>query len=197
VALDVKVILNKYFQGEALAMVITHGSVVSALSGSIGRTLGLPAEELLFLEQAAMLHDIGICRINAPEIGMHGQKPYIMHGVLGREILEVEGFPRHALVCERHIGVGLTEADIINQGLPLPIRDMTPQNITEEIVCFADLYFSKKPDSLERMKTVENVRQKLAEFGERKLQIFDSWLSRFGAVLKNGATYRERSFRSS
>jgi uncharacterized protein len=150
-ALDVKAILNKYFQGEALAMVITHGSVVSDLSKGIGRNLGLPVEELLFLEQAAMLHDIGICRVHAPEIGLHGDNPYIMHGILGREILEAEGFPRHALVCERHIGVGLTEVDIINQRLPLPVRDMTPQNITEEIVCFADLYFSKKPDSLERM----------------------------------------------
>jgi len=142
VLLDIKAILNKYFQGETLAMVITHGSAVSGLSGSIGRNLGLPVNELLFLEQAAMLHDIGICRVNAPRIGLYGDKPYIMHGILGREILEAEGFPRHALVCERHIGVGLTEVDITSQGLPLPIRDMTPQNITEEIVCFADLYFS-------------------------------------------------------
>ena len=183
--MDAKAILSKYFQGEAVAMVIAHGSAVSGLSRDIGRNIGLRGEELLFLEQAAMLHDIGICRVNAPEIGLYGDKPYIMHGILGREILETEGFPRHALICERHIGVGLTEADITNQGLPLPIRDMTPQNLTEEIVCFADLFFSKKPDSLKQMKTLENARQKLVKFGEKKLQIFDSWVSRFGSVFNS------------
>lgn len=184
--LEVKTILDKYFQGEALAMVVTHGAVVAKLSVRIGRSLGLGDEDLLFLEQAAMLHDIGICRVYAPDIGLYGDSPYIMHGILGREILEAEGFPRHALVCERHIGVGLTEADITTQGLPLPIRNMAPQGVAEEIVCFADLFFSKKLGSLEQMKAAGDVRQKLAKFGEEKLQIFDSWLVRFGAAIEDG-----------
>ncbi|NVN93455.1 MAG: HD domain-containing protein [Desulfuromonadales bacterium] len=163
-------------------MIVTHGSAVSELSASIGRGLGLPDDDLQFLQQAAMLHDIGICKVHAPDIGLYGGYPYIMHGILGREILEQEGYPQHALVCERHIGVGLTEADIIGQGLPLPLRDMTPQNTSEEIVCFADLFYSKKPDKLDRMKSVESVRRKLAVFGEKNLQIFDSWLVRFGRV---------------
>jgi len=184
--LNVRAILGKYFQGDAFAMVVTHGSVVAELSVRIGRRLGLSAEELLFLEQAAMLHDIGICRVHAPDIGLHGDNPYIMHGILGREILETEGFPRHALVCERHIGVGLTEADITTQRLPLPIRDMAPQGVVEEIVCFADLFFSKKLGSLEQMKAPGSVRQKLAKFGDEKLHIFDSWLARFGAAFDDG-----------
>ena len=59
-----------------------------------------------------MLHDIGIFLTHAPQIGCHGDKPYICHGYLGRELLEKEGFPRHAIVCETHVGVGLTIADI-------------------------------------------------------------------------------------
>jgi len=157
--LDVTLILNKYFRGDVLTMIMAHGSAVANLSVGIGRSTGLTGSEIQFLEQAAMLHDVGICRVRAPEIGLFGDHDYIMHGILGREILETEGFPRHALVCERHIGVGLTEVDIVSQGLPLPIRDMTPQNITEEIICFADLFFSKKPGALEQIKSVECVRQ--------------------------------------
>ena len=181
--MDVHLILNRYFQGDILTMIVIHGSAVANLSVNIGCSIGLAESEIQFLAQAAMLHDIGICRVSAPEIGLFGKHNYIMHGILGREILEAEGYPRHALVCERHIGVGLTEEDIVSQGLPLPIRDMTPQNITEEIICFADLFFSKKPGALEQIKSVECVRRKLSKFGEKKLQIFDSWMLRFGKAL--------------
>lgn len=186
--LDVVRVLERYFQGEAFEMIVTHGSVVSQLSVRIGRSLGLPDNELLFLEQAAMLHDIGICKVHAPDIGLCGEYPYIMHGVLGREILENEGCPRHALVCERHIGVGLTESDIVRQGLPLPLRDMVPRSVTEEIICFADLFYSKKPGMLATMKSVESVRRNLAKFGEKNLQIFDTWLARFGSALEGDCT---------
>lgn len=182
VSLSPESTLGRYFHGEALEMVVIHGSMVAGLSLEIGRVLGLSTEELAFLGQAAMLHDIGVCRVHAPEIRLFGSHPYIMHGVLGREILEAEGLPRHALVCERHIGVGLTAADITSQGLPLPLRDMVPQSLAEEVICFADLFYSKKNGSLEKMKTPSKVREKLAPFGGDKLQIFDNWMARFGSV---------------
>ena len=55
-----------------------------------------------FLEEAAMLHDIGIFRCDAPGIYCYGTEPYIRHGQIGGELLRQEGFPRHARVCERH-----------------------------------------------------------------------------------------------
>jgi len=179
----VEILLKRYVQGMAGEIVTVHGSAVAALSLSIGRRLQLPEEELQFIAQAAMLHDIGICQVYAPEIGLLGSHPYIVHGILGREILEKEGLPRHALVCERHIGVGLNEVDIVSQGLPLPLRDMTPQSLAEEIICFADLFFSKKPGKLEQMKSPARVREKLAHFGDGKVQKFDFWLKRFGSAL--------------
>jgi len=180
---DALAILSRYFQGDALDMIISHGTAVSGLSLKIGRRLALPEEELAFLEQAALLHDIGISGVHAPDIGLFGSHPYLMHGIIGREILEREGLPRHALVCERHIGVGLNEADIASLGLPLPLRDMTPRTLAEEIVCFADLFFSKQPGRFKEMKQVSKVREKLARFGEDKLQIFDAWMARFGEAL--------------
>jgi uncharacterized protein len=184
--LDTIGVLGRYFEGEALATVITHGRVVADLALAVGRKAALPDEECDFISEAAMLHDIGVCRVAAPEIGALGPHPYIMHGVLGREILEREGLPRHALVCERHIGVGLTIIDIVGQHLPLPCRDMAPRTTTEEIICFADLFFSKKPGRLEQRKSPERVREKLSCFGQDKLQIFDTWMGRFGAALQAG-----------
>ena len=47
----------------------------------------------VFVEEAAMLHDIGIVRTDAPGIGCRGTYPYICHGMLGAEILRAsEGF---------------------------------------------------------------------------------------------------------
>jgi hypothetical protein len=51
-----------------------------------------------FVEEAAMLHDIGIYLCNAPEIDCHGEAEYICHGYLGADILRREGLPKHALV---------------------------------------------------------------------------------------------------
>lgn len=175
--------LARYFQGETLAILIDHSRTVADLALDVCRCLGLSDDACRFVEEAALLHDIGVCRIHAPKLGLHGQHPYISHGVLGREILENEQLPLHALVCERHIGVGLTVADIIAQNLPLPHRDMSPVSIHEQIVCFADLFYSKSPGKVTQRKSPEQVRNKLAGFGEQKVQIFDRWLEMFAGGL--------------
>lgn len=172
-------LLGRYFSGEALALMAGHGTAVAGLAADICGRLGVSEAESRFVEQAALLHDIGVCRVHAPEIGMQGEHAYICHGVLGREILEREEFPLHALVCERHIGVGLTVADIAGQGLPLPHRDMTPQSLPEQIICFADLFYSKQPGKIDHRKSPDRVRQKLSRFGIDKLQIFDIWMECF------------------
>jgi len=173
--LDCEGILRRYFDGAQFAMVLTHGRAVASFAVAIAERLGLPDDETCFIEQAALLHDIGICEVRATEIGLFGEHPYIMHGVIGRRILETEGLPRHALVCERHIGVGVTVDDILSQELPLPLRDMTPQHISEKVICFADLFYSKKPGRLEERKSMDKVRKGLSRFGHAKLQIFEKW----------------------
>ena len=90
-----------------------------------------------------MLHDIGIFMTRTPELGCHGKHPYICHGILGSDLLKKEGQPELALVCERHVGVGISKADIHRHRLQLPKRDMIPVSIEEQIVCYADKFFSK------------------------------------------------------
>ena len=82
-------------------------------------------------------------------------------------------------MCERHTGVGLTCDDIVRQGLPLPHRDMCPRSLSEQIICFADLFYSKKPGRLDRRRTAAQARMKLVPFGPEKVAVFDAWLVKF------------------
>lgn len=172
-------LLARYLEGESFEIVLEHSRHVADLALEVADRQELTEDDRLFVEEAALLHDIGVCQVHAPELGLYGMQPYIMHGVLGRAILETEGYPLHALVCERHTGVGLTCEDIIKQELPLPHREMCPQSFSEQIICFADLFYSKKPGRLNERKTVAQVRKKLLPFGEEKVAVFDTWLTKF------------------
>jgi uncharacterized protein len=173
-------LMNRYLTGMSQTIVREHSRYVADLALAVADHVGVSGAECRFIEEAALLHDIGVCQVHAPGLGLFGQHPYIMHGVLGRAILEQEGYPQHALVCERHTGVGLTCEDIIRQNLPLPHRDMCPQSLPEQIICFADLFYSKKPGRLGERKSIEHVRKKLRLFGDEKVAVFDSWLDKFG-----------------
>ncbi len=126
-----------------------------------------------FVEEAAMLHDLGIFRTDAPGIQCFGSEPYICHGRLGAEILRKEGYERHARVCERHTGAGITCKEIIAQGLPLPHQDFLPETLEEKVICYADKFFSKT--HLDREKSIEKAEKSLAKFGEDGVMRFREW----------------------
>jgi uncharacterized protein len=56
---------------------------------------------------------------------------------------------------------------------------MVPESLEERIVAFADLFFSKRPDSPTHERTVPEVRTALHRFGAEKVVIFDTWLAEF------------------
>lgn len=176
-------LLEKHFDANpaALDIVYRHSRLVADKALVIARSVpSLTPDELRFIEEAALLHDIGVCGVHAPKLNCFGSAPYICHGVIGRGLLEAEGLPLHALVCERHIGVGLSARDIAQQGLPLPEREMAPLSRSERIVALADLFYSKKAGELDREKSAAQVKKDLAQFGPEKVLIFEGWLSDFG-----------------
>jgi len=174
-------IIEKYYKEhpEAKRFLLAHGSMVAKKALEVAKRLSHLAPDMDFIKEAALLHDIGIFLTYAPDIGCHGDKPYILHGILGREILESEGLPRHAIVCETHVGVGLTIEDIKKNKFPLPLRDMTPKTLEEKIIGYADKFFSKSKDPL-REKPLEYVRKEIGGYGEDKLKVFDEWAKLFG-----------------
>ncbi len=174
-------LLEKYFVRNRISfeIVLEHSRMVADKALLVARRQRNTEQELQFIEEAALLHDIGVSRTHAPKISCYGNEPYIRHGVLGRELLDAEGLPAHALVCERHIGVGLTVQDIVEQQLSLPERNMEPVTMAERIICFADLFYSKRLGSIHCEKTVEQVRTNLLKHGEQKIALFEKWLEEF------------------
>jgi len=83
------------------------------------------------------------------------------------------------IICERHIGVGITLEDIEEKELPLPKRDMIPLSVEEQIICFADKFFSKNPKFLLEEKSIKRIREYISKIGEEKLRQFDEGIRLF------------------
>ena len=179
--MDPLIIIQKYYKvdSKSYQILVEHSRAVSNKAIEIAKNVPQLNPDLKFIEEAAMLHDIGIFLTNAPEIYCFGNNQYICHGYLGRKILEKEGFPKHALVCERHVGVGISGKDIEEQKLPIPKREMIPVSIEEEIICFADKFFSKNEGFLSKEKNIDKIRTGLIKFGNDKVKVFDEWIKEF------------------
>jgi uncharacterized protein len=175
-------IIDKYVKpgSKAHRILIAHSTAVKELALLIAdHNPGLNLARKL-LVQAAMLHDIGMIRTNAPDLGCFGEHPYICHGYLGREILEKEGLHRVALFCERHTGTGITKQEIISRNLPLPVRDMVPVTTEEKVICYADKFFSKSGKNLSQPKKLTDIYKSIGRYGEEKLKRFDDFIGMFG-----------------
>ncbi|MBI5579474.1 MAG: HD domain-containing protein [Deltaproteobacteria bacterium] len=161
-------------------ILLEHGRLVAEKALAAAARVPHLAPDLAFVESAALLHDIGIFLTDSPVLDCHGREPYIRHGILGREILEALGLPRHGLVCERHVGVGLSAEDIRRSGLPLPERDMRPVTVEEQIICYADKFFSKNGSDTPCEKSVAAIVASLRPYGTDKVERFMGWVELFG-----------------
>lgn len=179
--MDIIKLIEKYYRPDSKAyyLLVNHSMLVAQKALRVAKRVEELNPDHEFVKEAAMLHDIGIFMTHAPHLGCSGFHPYISHGYLGRDLLEKEGLIRHALVCERHIGTGLTAEDIERNNLPLPRRDMMPVTVEEQIVCFADKFYSKDEDGLTEEKPVSRVREIISKYGEQYLRQFDEWLELF------------------
>ncbi|MBW1641379.1 MAG: phosphohydrolase [Deltaproteobacteria bacterium] len=176
-------VISKYYDtGSRLYdVLVQHGKDVAGMAIDIANSLPDHSIDNDFIVEASMLHDIGIFLVDLPELDCHGNHPYICHGHLGRELLENMGLPKHGLVCERHVGIGITIDDIKTHQLPLPPRDMSPITIEEQIICYADKFFSKNKNGSSRKKSVEKILQELEKYGHDKALQFQSWIEMFNS----------------
>jgi uncharacterized protein len=129
------------------------------------------------LVEGAWVHDIGIFLTDAPGIHCYGKHPYLLHGALGAELMRQEGREDLARICERHTGTGLTVDNIREQNLPLPLRDYRPETLEEQVICYADKFYSKSHP--ERERSVEQTAESLKKFGTEGVQIFLKWAELF------------------
>lgn len=163
--MDYLSIINKYYPEDDVLrrLLLKHSRQVADRCLQIARKHKELPVDVQFLEEAAMLHDIGICRCNAPGICCFGTEPYIRHGAIGARMLRQEGLERHARVCERHTGTGLPGYE--------------PETLEEQIVCYADKFYSKSaPD---HVRSVLETAQSLEKFGHEGVKKFLAWSERF------------------
>jgi uncharacterized protein len=173
-------LLSKYYDpaSELYFILATHSVLVARearkIAGEFNERHPQCDIDLEFLTEAALLHDIGIRDCDAEDIFCFGQDPYLRHGVIGREILEKEGLPRHALVCERHTGAGISVQEVRSGSLPLPERDYLPQSLEEKIICVADKFYGKDINRLWNKKSLAQVTHNIAKWGPEPLARWQS-----------------------
>lgn len=172
-------IIKKYYDSETecYRILVKHSRSVADKALALARLHPELNLNLQFVEDAAMLHDIGVYLTDASDIDCHGTAAYICHGYLGADLLRSEGYPLHALVCERHTGTGLSLETILSRNLPVPHRDMQPQSMEEQLICFADKFYSKT--NLSKEKPLEKVRKNLEAYGDGAVLQFDRWCKLF------------------
>ena len=163
--MDYLSLINKYYPAddELRRVLLQHSRQVADRCLQIVRKHRELPVDVQFLEEAAMLHDIGIYQCDAPSIHCHGREPYIKHGPIGGDLLRREGFPRHARVAERHTGTGLPGYE--------------PETLEEQVVCYADKFFSKS--SPDHVRTVAETAQSLEKFGHEGVEKFLQWAKMF------------------
>ena len=163
--MDYQAIIDKYYptDNELRRLLIKHSRQVADRALAICRKHRELPVDMQFLEEAAMLHDIGIYQCDAPSIHCHGTEPYIKHGPIGGDLLRAEGFPRHARVAERHTGTGLPGFE--------------PETLEEQVVCYADKFYSKS--SPDHVRSVLETAQSLEKFGHAGVEKFLAWAKKF------------------
>jgi len=173
--MDYQQIIDKYYpeDNQLRYIFMTHSALVTKRAVRICDLHPELSLDRQFVIEAAMLHDIGIFKCDAPGIYCFGSEPYLIHGRIGAELLRAEGFPKHARVCERHTGAGITKEEIIKLNLPLPHEDFLPETMEEKVICYADKFYSKTHPEVE--KTIEQAERSLKRFGEDGVKRFKLW----------------------
>ena len=178
--IDVRGIIDRYYpqENELKNIYNIHAVKVTSLALEMARRHPELGIDMQFVEEAAMLHDLGIFLTDAPRIYCFGTEPYLCHGYLGAELLRSLGYERHARVCERHTGTGLTKEVIAANGWKLPVKDFVPETIEEQLICFADKFYSKTK-YLETARTLEQVVESMAKISPEAAEKVKKWAEMF------------------
>lgn len=178
--MNVKEIIDRYYpcENELKNIYMVHARAVADFALGLARKHPELELDEAFIYEAAMLHDIGIFLTDAPRIHCYGSEEYLCHGYMGAELLRSIGLERHARVCERHTGTGLTKEVIERNGWNLPVKDFVPETLEEQLICFADKFFSKTK-FLHEPRTFEQVVESMRKISEDSVKKVEKWAEMF------------------
>ena len=69
--------------------------------------------------------------------------------------------------------------EIVKIGFPLPERDMIPLSVEEQVVCYADKFFSKDWNLIAKNNSEEEIIRVLESYGNGSAEKFKSWQMMF------------------
>lgn len=178
--MNVDEIIDRYYpvENELKNIYITHAKDVTGLALEMAARHPELDIDVEFVREAAMLHDLGIFLTDAPRIYCYGTGDYLCHGYLGAELLRSLGYERHARVCERHTGTGLSKQQIVDNGWALPVKDFYPETLEEQLVCFADKFYSKTR-YLNTPRTFEQVVESMRKISDESVKKVQEWAKMF------------------
>ncbi|HSX06056.1 MAG TPA: HD domain-containing protein [Candidatus Saccharimonadales bacterium] len=177
---QIETLHRKYAPSEAaFTLIYTHCQIIDAIATYLLASQSIDLDRQL-VHVGCLLHDIGVY----PLIDEEGHiRRGITHGVEGESILKKEGFPEAIWrFAAHHTGVGLTEQDVTDQKLPIPMADYTAQTDEERLVMYADKFHSKSNPPVEPpyFCTFDWYRDSVRQFGEDKIAKFDHLAELFG-----------------
>lgn len=183
--MDVRNIIERFYpeDNELRRLLLHHSAQVRDKALAVCRRHPELCLDEDVVAAGAMLHDIGICRCDAPGIHCHGTEPYLLHGLMGGQMLRPLGLEAMARICERHTGTGLTAEAFLRRGLAVPgclgedPGSLRPGTLEEQVVCYADKFFSKSHP--ERTRTMEQTVRSLQKFGDAGVRTFLRWAEMF------------------
>lgn len=146
-----------------------HGTAHYILHGSLGAQLLRNEAEQLKKEQ------LQAEQLKKEKLQAEQLKEEKLQAIQLQE--ELHFYEALARICERHTGTGLTRQTIIERGLPDPQQDLLPETIEEQIICYADKFYSKS--HLERERTIPQTLQSLEKFGDEGVEKFRHWTELF------------------
>lgn len=171
---------RKYAKTEAdLKLVLTHCQVVEELAMHLLDAKPVPGINRQLVHVGCLLHDIGAYEVLENGVFVQG----VRHGTIGEQILKDEGFPEALYRCaSHHTGVGLTEQDVIDQKLPIPVGDYTAKTDEERLIMYVDKFHSKSnpPHEPPYFCTFDWFRKSVQKFGADKAAKLDALADLFG-----------------
>lgn len=169
---------HKYAPSDAaFDLIFTHCTIVWEIAEQLINTAGLTIDSEL-VRAGCLLHDIGVYDLYLPD-GTIDHQNYIKHGTLGYDRLKgAELSETLCRIASHHTGVGLDKEEIIEHNLPIPAADYFATTTEEQLIMYADKFHTKStPPTFMTATTYED---KLAQFGEVKVQRFKSFQKQFG-----------------
>jgi len=164
---------------EDFNLVYAHCQIIEATAMQLLDAKPIAGIDRQLVHIGCLLHDIGAYDVLEASKFVAGVK----HGVIGEEILKKEGFPEAIWrFASHHTGVGLTEEDVKEQGLPIPVADYTANTDEERIIMYADKFHSKSNPPVEPpyFCTFEWFHDSVQKFGADKAAKLDALAELFG-----------------